>query len=88
MNIMNAMEEPRAEKVETLKDILEDISAVNYEIDAQLHLIADALVYGSNVNNNDKSPDDQLTIMDSLRHERDKAAENLKLLYIIKGYLW
>lgn len=88
MNTMNAIESPSVEKVETLKDILQEIGAINYEMDLQLQMIADALAHCSHPSNNNNNPDDQLTIMDSLRHERDKAAENLKLLASIKRYLW
>lgn len=88
MNTMNAMEVPSGEKVETLKDIIQNISAINNEMGLQLHMIADALVYGSHPTNNDKSLDDPLSIMDSIRRERDKAEENLKILTSIREYLW
>ena len=88
MNTMNAMEIPSIEKVETLKDIIQNISAINNEMGSQLHMIADALVYGSHPTNNDKSLDDPLSIMDSIRRERDKAEENLKILASIREYLW
>lgn len=85
---MNTTEIPSIEKAETLKDILQNISAINNETSLQLHMIADALVYGSHPTNNDKSLDDPLSIMDSIRRERDKAEENLKLLTSIREYLW
>ena len=85
---MNTMEIPSVEKVETLKDLLENISAINNEMDMQLQMIADALMYGGHLANNDKAPDDPLTIMDGIRHERDKADENLKLLVSIRECLW
>ena len=88
MNTMNTMEVPRGEKAETLKDIIENMGAINNEMSLQLHMIADALVYGKHPTNNDKNTDELLTIMDSVRNERDKAEENLKLLISIKEYLW
>ena len=88
MNTMNAMEIPSGEKVETLKDIIQNISAINSDMDANLQMIADALVNGSRPTNNDKNPNDPLSIMDCIRHERDKAEENLKLLISIREYLW
>ena len=88
MNPMTAMEAPGVEKMETLKDIIQEISAINYEMDAQLQMIADALAHAGQRSNNDKNPDDPLTIMDSMRRERDKAQENLKLLVSIREYLW
>ena len=88
MNTMNAMEIPRGEKVETLKDLIQNISAINNEMDAQLQMIADALVNGSRPTNNDKAPNDSLSIIDCIRHERDKAEENLKLLVSIRERLW
>ena len=88
MNTMNTMEMTRVEKVETLKDIIQNISAINNEMSAQLQMIAAALVYSSRPTNDDKSLDEPLSIMDSIRHERDKAEENLKLLISIREYLW
>lgn len=88
MNTMNTMEAPRGEKVETLKDLIQNISAINNEMDAQLQMIADALVNGNRPTNNDKTPNDPLPIMDCIRHERDKAEENLKLLVSIRERLW
>lgn len=85
---MNTMEVPSLNKEETLKDIIQIIGSINSEMGLQLHMIADALVYGSHPISKIENPDDPLTIMDSLRRERDKAAENLKLLTSIKGYLW
>lgn len=85
---MNTMESQRVEKVETLKDIIQNISAINNEMSLQLHMIADALVYGSHPTNNDKSLDEPPTIMESIRCERDKAEENMKLLISIREYLW
>jgi len=84
---MNNME-PCPEKVETLKDIIEDISSINNEMNAQLQMIADALAHISCLTNNGKGPDDRPTIIDTVRYERDRAAENLKLLVSIRGYLW
>lgn len=85
---MNTMEAPIIEKQETLKDIIENISAINNEIDAQLHMIANALVYGKHPTNNDKNADEPLSIMDSLRRECDKAEENLELIANIREHLW
>lgn len=85
---MNTMNEPRGEKAETLKDIIEDISGINNEMNVQLLMIADALVHGDCTTNNDKVPVDPLTIMDTVRRERDKAQENLKLLISIRECLW
>lgn len=85
---MNTMETPSLEKPETLKDIIQTISAINNEMGAQLQMIADSLARGRHPSNNDKNPDDPLTLMDSIRRERDKAEENLKLLVIIREYLW
>ncbi len=86
---MNTMEIPSLEKQETLKDIIQNISSINSEIGLQLHMIADALIYGSHPTNRiEKDSDDLLTIMDSLRRERDKAEENLKLLISIREHLW
>lgn len=82
------MEPPRGEKRETLKDLIESISAINNEMDAQLQMIADALARGSYSTNSDKNPENPLTIMDSIRCEREKADKNLKLLISIREYLW
>lgn len=84
---MNTMEPPRGEKVETLKGIIENISAINNEMDSQLQMIADALAHGSHPSN-DKNSEEPLSIMASIRCERDKAEENLKLLISIREYLW
>lgn len=84
---MNTMEPPRGEKMETLKDIIENISAINNEMDSQLQMIADALARGSNPSNNNNS-EEPLSIIASIRRERDKAEENLKLLISIREYLW
>ena len=88
MEEMNTMGEQCIDNRETLKDIIENISAINNEMSLQLHMIADALVYGKHPTNNDKNPDEPLTIMDSVKNERDKAEENLKLLISIREYLW
>ena len=85
---VSTINEPRAEKVETLKDIIQNINAINNEMGMELHMIADALVYGSHPINNDKDSDGPLAIMDSIRYERDKAEENLKLLISIRERLW
>lgn len=84
---MNTMEPPRGEKVETLKGIIENISEINNEMDSQLQMIADALARGSNPSNNNNS-EEPLSIIASIRRERDKAEENLKLLISIREYLW
>lgn len=88
MEEMNTMGELCIDNRETLKDIIENMSAINNEMNLQLHMIADALVYGKHPTNNDTNPDELLTIMDSVRNERDKAEENLKLLISIREYLW
>lgn len=85
---MNTMEPPRMEKVETLKTIIENISAINNEMDSELQMIADALIHGSHPVNNDRHPDEQLPIIESLRREREKAEKNLTLLISIREYLW
>ncbi len=85
---MNTMEPSRGEKEETLKDVIEDISGINKEMNSQLRMIADALAQGSCSTDNDKVSDDPRTIMDAIRRDRDEAKENLKLLIHIRGYLW
>lgn len=85
---MNTMESPRGEKIETLKDIIENIRAINDEMGSQLQMIADALVHGNYLSGNDRTQNESLTMLDSLRHERDRAEENLKLLVSIREYLW
>lgn len=81
------METPSVEKVETLKDIIQNISAINDEMDAQLQMIADALARGAHPLN-EVQGNEPLSIMDSIRRERDKAEENLKLLISIRERLW
>lgn len=85
---MDTIEAPRIEKKETLKDVIQIISAINNEMNAELHMIADALMYGGHLANDDKTPNDQLSLMDSLRYERGKAEENLKLIMSIRECLW
>lgn len=85
---MNTMEAPRGEKVETLKDIIEDISKIDDEMNAQLQMIADVFMRGSCCTDTDKAPDDPHAIMDTIRRERDKARENLELLIVIRECLW
>ena len=85
---MNTMEAPRGEKVETLKDIIEDISKIDDEMNAQLKIIVDALVRGDCPTDTNKAPDDPHAIMDTMRRERDKARENLKILIVIRECLW
>lgn len=85
---MNTMEPLSMEKkAETLKDIIENISAINNEMDSQLQMVADALARGGHPSN-DKNSEEPLSIIASIRHERDKAEENLKLLISIREYLW
>lgn len=88
MNTMNTMEIPTLKKAETLKDIIENIGAINNEIKLQLTMIADALMDGKHLANDNNNPEDPLTIMDTIRHERDKAEENLKTLIRIRECLW
>lgn len=84
---MNTMEIP-IEKVETLKEILQDISGINNDINMNLQMIADALACGSCPSNNAENTNESLSIMASIRLERDKAQENLELLIRIRNYLW
>lgn len=88
MNTMNTIEPPRVEKVETLKGIIENMSEINNEIKLQLTMVADALIDGKHLANDNNNPEDPLTIMDTIRHERDKAEENLKTLVRIRECLW
>lgn len=85
---MNTIQEPRCEKIETLKDIIENISAINSEMNSHLQTIADALMHGSHPTNNDKNFDNPPAIMDAIQYERGKAEENLKLLISIRECLW
>lgn len=85
---MNTMEIPNVEKAETLKEIIQNICAINNEMNLQLHMIADALMYGKHPTDNHTNPDEPLPIIDLLRNERDKAEENLKLLINIRECLW
>lgn len=87
MNTMNAVGIP-VEKVETLKDIVGNINAINNEMDAQLRMIADALGCGNRPSNDAQDPDGPSSLMASIRHERDKAEENLQLLLRIRECLW
>lgn len=85
---MNTTEPSRGEKVETLKDIIENIGAINNEMNAQLRVIADELAHVSCPSKDAQDPDEPLSIMAGIRRERDKAEENLALLIKIRECLW
>ena len=87
MNTMNPINEPRAEEVETLKGIIENISAINREMRSQLQIISDALIDGKHPDNGE-APDGPITMIDAIRQERDLAEENLKTLIRIRERLW
>jgi len=78
------------EKKETVKQILENMDAIQRETIAELVMITDALVDGSHPGGTEDTnePRQSLAILDELRIKRDNAEAILKLVVRIRSCLW
>lgn len=87
--MMTPVNDTDCAKEETVKQILENMDAIQRETIAELVMITDALIDGSHpVVKDPNEPCQCPTILDELRIKRDNAEDILKSVMRIRSCLW
>lgn len=85
---IEAPKEPRAEKVETVRDILCGIEGAHRATKELLDIITGALIDGTRKPIDGPKEDESLPMIEMLRQERACAVEILDMMHYLRERLW